>query len=163
MKDMPPEVGDPAPRFCLPSVDGGEVCLDSLRGRWVVLYFYPKDNTSGCTREAVDFTCMLDEFNRLGAVVLGVSPDSLESHRRFMAKHGLKIKLLSDPEKKVIKAYGAWGLKRMGGRNYEGVIRSTFIIDPKGRVAYAWRGVKVKGHVEEVLRKLGELVERTSP
>ncbi len=158
---MPPKIGEPAPKFCLPSVNGENVCLENLKGKWIVLYFYPKDNTSGCTREAVDFTCMINEFKRLGSIVLGVSPDSIESHRKFMAKHGLKIDLLSDPEKKVIKTYGAWGLKRMGGRRYYGVIRSTFIIDPEGRIAYAWRNVKVQGHVEEVLQKLRELAGKT--
>lgn len=160
MAKKSPEVGDPAPSFCLPDSDGGDVCLEDFKGRWVVLYFYPKDNTSGCTREALDFTCMLKEFESLGATVLGVSPDSVESHRRFMAKHGLKVRLLSDPEKKVIKAYGVWGLKRMGGRRYYGVVRSTFLIDPQGRIAHAWRNVKVKGHVEEVLARLRELMRK---
>lgn len=101
-------VGDVAPDFCLPDQDGVEVCLSSLRGRWVVLYFYPRDNTPGCTREARDFSERLEEFERLGAVVLGVSKDSVESHRRFRERHGLRVTLLSDPEHRVIEAYGAW-------------------------------------------------------
>ena len=152
-----PQTGQSAPDFCLPDQDGKEVCLKDLRGKWVVLYFYPKDQTSGCTLEAQDFTRHLEEFEKLGAVVLGVSPDSVESHRRFREKQGLRVTLLSDPERKVIQAYGAWGKKKMGGREYYGVIRSTFLIDPEGRIAALWPKVRVKGHVEEVLETLRRL------
>ncbi len=154
------EVGEKAPQFCLPNQDGEEVCLKDYKGRWVILYFYPKDNTSGCTREAKDFTEHLSDFKELGAVVFGVSPDSLESHRKFREKHSLKVTLLSDPEHKVLEAYGAWGLKKRYGKEYYGVIRSTFIIDPKGEIAYRWYNVRVNGHVEKVKEKLKELINK---
>ncbi len=157
-----PQVGAEAPDFCLPSDEGQEVCLHDLRGRWVVLYFYPKDNTSGCTREAVDFSTHLADFEALGAVILGVSPDSVQSHRRFREKHGLRVTLLSDPEHRVLEAYAAWGPKKRYGREYYGVIRSTFLIDPEGRIAWVWPNVRVKGHVEAVLKKLREL-QQTAP
>ncbi|MGQ4915991.1 MAG: thioredoxin-dependent thiol peroxidase [Candidatus Asgardarchaeia archaeon] len=150
-------VGDIAPDFCLPNQDGKEVCLRDFRGKWIVLYFYPKDNTSGCTREAVDFTEHLDEFEKLNAVVLGVSSDSVKSHQRFIEKQNLKVTLLSDPEHKVIEQYGAWQLKKMYGRKYYGVVRSTFLINPDGHISYIWPKVKIKGHVEEVKKKLIEL------
>ncbi len=149
--------GDPAPDFCLPDQDGREVCLRDLRGRWIVLYFYPKDNTKGCTQEARDFTQLLDRFEELGAVVLGVSPDSVRSHKRFQERHDLKVRLLSDPEREIIRTYGAWGKKRMAGREYFGVIRSTFLIDPEGRIRRIWSKVKVRGHAEEVLETLRSL------
>ncbi len=146
-----------APDFCLPETSEKEVCLKDFRGKWVVLYFYPRDNTSGCTREALDFTSLLKEFENSGAVVIGVSPDSIKSHQRFISKHGLKVTLLSDTEKKVIKMYGAWGKKKRYGKEVEGVIRSTVLIDDKGIVRFIWRNVKVQGHAEDVLRKLREL------
>lgn len=151
--------GDRAPDFCLPSADGEEVCLRDFRGKWVVLYFYPRDNTPGCTREALDFTDKIGDFERLNAVIIGVSKDSVQSHRRFIERHGLKVILLSDPEHKVIEAYGAWGKKKRYGREYYGTIRSTFIIDPDGYVRKAWFNVRVKGHVEEVLNFLRSLQE----
>ena len=146
-----------APEFCLPNQDETEICLRDLAGKWVVLYFYPKDNTPGCTTEACDFSNELEEFEDLDAVILGVSPDSPKKHRNFIEKKGLKITLLSDEDKEVLKAYGAWGLKKMYGKEYEGVIRSTFIIDPNGEIVAEWRKVRVKGHVEEVKNKLKEL------
>ncbi len=149
-------VGEQAPDFCLPNQDDEIVCLRDLRGKWVVLYFYPKDNTSGCTREAVDFTQHLDEFERLNAVVIGVSPDSTRSHRRFQEKHGLRVTLLSDPEHNVLEKYGVWQLKRMYGREYWGVVRSTFLIDPEGKIVRIWPKVKVAGHTEDVLQTLKE-------
>lgn len=146
-----------APEFCLPNQDETEICLRDLSGKWVVLYFYPKDNTPGCTTEACDFTNELEEFEELDAVILGVSPDSPKKHRNFIEKKDLKITLLSDEDKSVLKAYGAWGLKKNYGREYEGVIRSTFIINPEGEIAHEWRNVRVKGHVEKVKEKLKEL------
>jgi peroxiredoxin Q/BCP len=148
------EVGDAAPNFCLPADVEEEVCLNSFRGKWVVLYFYPKDNTSGCTQEAVDFTTALDALHALGADVLGISRDSIESHRKFAEKHGLKVRLLSDPDHKVMKAYGIWALKKMYGQEKYGVVRSTFLIGPDGLIANVWRSVKVKGHVETVVESL---------
>jgi len=146
-----------APEFCLPNQDETEICLRDLAGKWIILYFYPKDNTPGCTTEACDFTNELEEFEELDAVILGVSPDSPKKHRNFIEKKNLKITLLSDENKEVLKAYGAWGLKKMYGREYEGVIRSTFIISPDGEIVAEWKKVKVKGHVEKVKEKLKEL------
>ncbi len=153
------KVGDSAPQFCLKNQDENEICLKDLKGKWVVLYFYPKDNTPGCTTEACDFSEEFDRFVTLDAVILGVSPDSCASHRKFIDKKGLKITLLCDENKEVLKAYGAWGKKKMYGREYEGVIRSTFLIDPEGKIAHIWPKVRVKGHVEEVKKRLEELKE----
>ena len=153
------EVGQKAPDFCLPNQDEVEICLKDLKGKWVVLYFYPKDNTPGCTTEAKDFTEHLKEFEELDAVVLGVSPQNCESHRKFIQKHDLKVTLLCDTDKEVLKAYGAWGKKKMYGKEYEGVIRTTVLIDPEGKIAYIWPKVRVKGHVEQVKEKLKELKE----
>ena len=146
-----------APDFCLPNQDDVEICLHDLRGKWIVLYFYPKDNTPGCTTEACDFTERMPEFEEHDAVILGVSPDTTQKHRNFIEKKGLKITLLSDTEKEVLKKYGAWGPKKMYGKEFEGVIRSTFLIDPEGKIAFMWPKVKVKGHAEEVKEKLKEL------
>jgi len=150
-------VGDKAPDFCLPEENGAEVCLKDFRGRWVVLYFYPRDNTKGCTMEALGFTENLGDFERLGAAVLGVSPDSVRSHLRFKEKHGLGVTLLSDPEHEVLERYGVWRLKKRYGREYLGVVRSTFLIDPDGYIRHVWRRVRVRGHVEEVKQRLSEL------
>ena len=154
-----PNVGEKAPQFCLPNQDNEEVCLRDLAGSWVVLYFYPKDNTPGCTTEALDFSAHLEEFHSLGATVLGVSPDSVKKHQNFIAKKELKVTLLADEEKEVCQAYGVWQLKKNYGREYMGVVRSTFIIDPDGIIRAKWEKVRVKGHVEEVLSTLKELVE----
>lgn len=145
-----------APGFCLPDQDGEEVCLKSLRGRWIVLYFYPKDNTKGCTREALDFTLNKDRIEEMGTTVLGVSPDSVKSHQGFRNKQGLTLTLLSDPGHGVLEAYGVWQLKKSYGREYYGVVRSTFIIDPEGRIAHVWKRVRVIDHVEVVIKKLLE-------
>ncbi len=151
------EIGHKAPEFCLPNQDSEEICLRDLRGSWVVLYFYPKDNTPGCTTEACDFTEALPDFTNLGATILGVSPDSIKRHQNFIAKKDLKITLLSDEEKEVLQAYGVWQLKKNYGREYMGVVRSTYLIDPDGNVAAVWEKVRVKGHVEAVRQKLEEL------
>jgi len=148
-----------APQFCLPDENGDEICLKDFRGKWVVLYFYPRDNTTGCTKEARDFSEYIEEFEKLNAVVIGISPDSIESHKKFKEKHGLKVILLSDEGKDVLKKYGVWKLKKMYGRSYYGVVRSTFLIDPDGNIAYEWKRVKVKGHVEDVLKKLKEVIK----
>lgn len=149
--------GDDAPDFKLKNADEKEISLADFRGRWLVLYFYPKDNTSGCTLEAKDFTEQLKDFRDMDAAVTGVSPDSLKSHRNFIKKHDLKIELLSDPGHGVLEAYRAWGLKKMYGKEYYGVVRSTFIIDPEGKIAAVWPKVKVKGHVTAVKEKLAQL------
>ncbi|WP_277641216.1 thioredoxin-dependent thiol peroxidase [Wolinella succinogenes] len=146
-----------APAFCLKNQDEAEICLRDLKGAWIILYFYPKDSTPGCTQEACDFTESLPRFETLQAIVLGVSPDSPRSHQNFIAKSDLKITLLSDPTKETAKAFGAWGEKKLYGKVSEGIIRSTFIIDPQGRIAHAWRGVKVAGHAKEVLETLEKL------
>lgn len=145
------EDGDAAPEFELHDERGEPVTRSSWRGRAVVLYFYPKDDTSGCTKEAIDFSALIDEFRAAGAEVVGVSPDDTGSHRKFSDKHALKVRLLSDVEKTLATAYGVWVEKSMYGRKYMGVERSTFLIDKAGRVVRSWRKVKVPGHAEEVL------------
>jgi len=149
--------GNKAPAFNLPSSTGDKVALKDLAGRWVVLYFYPKDNTPGCTTEARDFQANLAKLKRLGAVVLGVSKDSVESHCKFSDKQGLKFPLLSDPDAMVIDKYGAWGEKNMYGKKRMGIIRSTVVIGPDGRVKKMWPKVRVKGHVDDVIETLREL------
>ncbi|WP_265519041.1 peroxiredoxin [Nitratireductor luteus] len=145
------EKGNEAPDFELPKDGGGTLRLSSLRGNPVVLYFYPKDATSGCTAEAIDFTARKPEFDSLDVTIVGMSPDSQKSHDKFKAKHGLTIDLVSDPEKEALQAYGVWVEKSMYGRKYMGVERSTFLIDGDGRIAEIWRKVKVPGHVDAVL------------
>lgn len=143
--------GEMAPDFTLPADDGSKVRLSKLRGRPVVLYFYPKDDTSGCTQEAKDFSCLADQFAAANAHVIGVSPDSAASHGKFKKKHDLALQLLADETKMVAEAYGVWVEKSMYGRKYMGVDRSTFLIDTSGRIAKSWRKVKVTGHAEAVL------------
>jgi peroxiredoxin Q/BCP len=145
------EVGAAAPEFRLPTDDGGELRLSDLRGRKVVLYFYPKDDTSGCTMEAKDFTRLAPEFRARGIAVVGVSPDSAASHRKFKDKYELDLILAADDAKKVVQDYGVWAEKSMYGRKYMGVERTTFLIDGDGRIARVWPKVKVAGHAEEVL------------
>ena len=143
--------GDPAPDFELPTDGGGMTHLKDLKGKPVVVYFYPKDDTSGCTAEAIAFNGLHAKFAAAGATVIGVSPDNAASHDKFKAKHGLKIALAADPGRSAIEAYGVWKEKSMYGRKYFGVERSTFLIRPDGRIAKIWRKVKVPGHAEEVL------------
>jgi peroxiredoxin Q/BCP len=147
----PPTEGQKAADFDLETDEGGRVRLKDFRGKKLVLYFYPKDDTSGCTLEAVDFTKAAEAFAAAGTAVVGVSPDSAASHARFRQKHDLTVQLAADPDKRVIGAYGVWVEKIMYGRTYMGVERATFLIDPKGRIAHAWHKVRVKGHIEEVL------------
>lgn len=144
------EKGDPAPDFTLPADNGSEVTLGALRGKKIVLYFYPKDNTSGCTTQACELQETLSEITVRGAVVLGVSPDSLQSHEKFRDKYGLTFPLLSDENHQVAEAYGVWKEKSMYGRKYWGIERSTFIIDEDGMILDAWRKVRPKGHAEKV-------------
>jgi len=150
-------VGNKAPAFSLPNQDGKTVKLSDFKGRWVVLYFYPKDNTPGCTTEACDFTSGIKDFEDLDAVVLGCSADSVESHQKFIAKYKLKVTLLSDAEHDVMKAYGAWGEKNLYGKTVVGIIRSTVIIDPEGKVAYVYPKVRSAGHAEAVREQLAAL------
>lgn len=146
-----PTEGSPAPDFTLPTQAGDSISLSSLKGKPVVVYFYPKDDTSGCTKEAIGFSCLKPEFDALGVTVIGISPDSADSHAKFAAKHDLSIVLAADESRAAIEAFGVWAEKSMYGRKYMGVDRSTFLIDRDGTVAKAWRGVKVPGHAEEVL------------
>ena len=144
--------GTMAPDFSLPRNGGGTVSLSDYAGKPVVLYFYPKDDTSGCTTEAIDFSGLTAEFAKLGATVIGVSPDSVKSHDKFAAKHSLSVVLAADEEHKALEAYGVWKEKSMYGKTYMGVERSTFLIDKSGKVAEVWRKVKVPGHAEAVLK-----------
>ncbi|MBV9288354.1 MAG: peroxiredoxin [Hyphomicrobiales bacterium] len=145
------EVGDAAPDFALPTDGGGRARLADLRGKAVVLYFYPKDDTSGCTAEAIAFSALKAQFAAANAVVIGVSPDSALSHENFKKKHNLSVFLAADPERSAIEAYGVWKEKSMYGRKYFGVERSTFLIGRDGRIARIWRKVKVPGHAEDAL------------
>lgn len=145
------EDGKKAPDFSLLDDAGEKVRLSKLKGRPVVVYFYPKDDTSGCTQEAKDFTCLADDFAAAGAELVGISPDSPTKHQKFKAKHELSIRLLADEEKEAAQAYGVWVEKSMYGRKYMGIERSTFLIDANGKVVKSWRKVKVPGHAEEVL------------
>ena len=157
MAESKVEVGKKAPEFSLCDHNGKKVALRALRGQWVVLYFYPRDDTPGCTTEACDFTSALPTLQTFNAVVLGCSPDTMESHQKFIAKHKLKVTLLSDETHEVMKTYGAWGTKNMYGRVTEGVIRSTVLIDPAGEVVHHWPKVKAAGHAERVRSRLEEL------
>ena len=143
--------GDPAPDFELMTDGGGRAHLNALKGKPVVIYFYPKDDTSGCTAEAIAFNGLRAKFAAAGATVIGVSPDSAASHDKFKLKHELEIPLAADPERSAIDAYGVWKEKSMYGRKYFGVERSTFLIDRNGRIAKIWRKVKVPGHADDVL------------
>ena len=143
--------GDKAPSFKIKTDDGGTMSAGALKGTPYVVYFYPKDDTSGCTKEAVGFSESLKAFGKLGIPVIGVSRDSLESHEKFRKKHKLKIALGSDPETEMAQAWGVWGEKVLYGRKYMGMERATFLVDAKGVIAQAWRKVKVPGHVEAVL------------
>ena len=145
------KVGDKAPSFDMPTDGGGTVSLSSLAGKSVVLYFYPKDDTSGCTKEACDFRDNVPSLGRIDATVIGVSRDSVASHDKFKRKHGLPFPLAADVDGKVCEAYGTWVEKSMYGRRYMGIERATFLIDAKGVIRNIWRKVKVPGHVEEVL------------
>ena len=151
-------VGDIAPDFTLPADDGAEVHLADLRGQWVIVYFYPRDNTPGCTTEACAFRDQYAAFrDAKDAVILGVSADSIKSHVRFRAKHELPFRLLSDGDHEMMTAWQVWGEKKNYGRTYMGIIRSTFIINPAGEIAASWHNLRVKGHVDKVLARLIEL------
>lgn len=150
-------IGTPAPDFTLPRDGGDDVTLSALRGQSVVLYFYPRDDTSGCTKEAIAFTEQLDLFDTAGAVILGVSKDTVAKHDKFRDKHGLKIALLSDADSDVCERYGVWIEKKMYGKTFMGIERATFLIDADGNIAQIWRKVKVAGHSEAVLDAVNAL------
>lgn len=147
-------IGQNAPEFSLPTDDGDTVTPSALKGKSIILYFYPKDDTSGCTAQAVAFSVLIEAFNAANAIVIGVSKDSLKSHTKFRDKYELKIKLASDVDTQVAEHFGVWVQKSMYGRTYMGMERSTFLIDPEGKIAFAWRKVKVPGHAEAVLKEV---------
>ncbi|SFV70391.1 Thiol peroxidase, Bcp-type [hydrothermal vent metagenome] len=151
------EIGTQTPDFCLPNQDEEEICFRDVKGKWVILYFYPKDNTPGCTTQACDFTEAEADFRDLDAVILGVSPDSPKKHRNFIEKKDLKITLLADEDKELCHLFGIWQLKKFMGKEYMSVVRSTFIINPEGEIVATWTKVRVKNHVAEVKEKLESL------
>jgi len=151
--------GDKAPDFKLPADDGTTLQLSKLKGSPVVLYFYPKDDTPGCTSEAKDFSCLVDQFASAGATVIGISPDSAESHKKFKSKYELRVPLAADTAQEASNAYGVWVEKSMYGKKYMGVERATFLIDAKGKVVKSWRKVKVPGHAEQVLEAVRTLAK----
>ena len=150
-------IGDKAPNFTLPDQEGQEHTLSAYKGSPVVLYFYPKDHTSGCTTEACGFRDDYSAYQKAGVTILGVSPDSPKTHTNFIAKHDLPFTLLADTEREVLKLYGAWGLKKMYGREYEGVLRTTFLIGADGKIAKIYEKVKPAAHSAEILADLKEL------
>jgi len=156
-EDEESEVGKKAPEFTLKNQDEKDVALKDFRGKWVVLYFYPKDDTPGCTKEACEFRDNFVQFQSMNATVLGVSADSPASHRRFIEKYNLNITLLSDPDRTVMKKYGAYGPKKSYGKETVGVIRSTVLIDPEGKIAHDWHNVKAAGHAEKVRQTLEDI------
>jgi thioredoxin-dependent peroxiredoxin len=151
------DAGNKAPDFDLPSDGGKNIKLSKLKGKAVVLYFYPKDDTPGCTTESKDFSCMIEDFKAAGAEVIGISPDSAASKAKFRKKHDLSVHLVADEEKAASEAYGVWVEKSMYGKKYMGVERSTFLVGKDGKVARAWHKVKVPGHAAEVLAAVKEL------
>jgi peroxiredoxin Q/BCP len=151
-----PAVGDPAPEIALPDENGTIHRLADQRGRWTVVYFYPEDDTPGCTTEACQFRDLHDDIRDAGAQVWGISPDGATSHRRFREKFAIPFTLLSDEDHAVATAYGAWALKTNYGREYMGIVRSSFLVDPDGRVARVWPRVKADGHAADVLAALAE-------
>ncbi|WP_208352020.1 thioredoxin-dependent thiol peroxidase [Pseudaestuariivita rosea] len=151
------DIGEKAPDFTLPRDGEGQVSLSDLKGKKIVLYFYPKDDTSGCTKEAIAFTDHIAAFEDAGATILGVSKDSVKKHDKFRDKHELKVTLLSDEESDVCERYGVWVEKQMYGKKYMGIERATFLIDGDGKIAQVWRKVKVPGHAEAVLEAVKAL------
>ena len=151
------EIETKAPDFCLPNQDDVEICLRDVKGKWVILYFYPRDNTPGCTTEACEFTDALPAFEDMNAVILGVSADSTQKHRNFIAKKELEITLLSDESTQMMQEYGVWQLKKNYAKEYMGIVRSTFIINPEGVIKAVWTKVRVKDHVAKVREELERL------
>ncbi len=152
--------GTPAPSFSLPDQEGNTHSLDQSRGQWLLLYFYPKDDTPGCTTEACGFRDLYAELQKRGVIVLGMSADSAESHEKFAEKFSLRFPLLSDPDKKTIQAYGAWGEKSMMGKKYMGILRTSYLIDPDGKIAKVYEKVKPEEHPQEVLKDVVMLREK---
>ena len=151
------EAGDKAPKFDIPNQDGNMIKLDDLLDKWSVIYFYPRDDTPGCTIEAKEFTELSSKFEEQGAIIYEVSPDTEVKHCKFIEKHGLKVELLADTESTMLADYGVWQEKQMYGKTYMGVVRTTYLVNPDGKIAEAWPKVKAKGHAEAVLERLVEL------
>ena len=151
------EAGDKAPKFDIPNQNGSMIKLDDLLGKWSVIFFYPRDDTPGCTIEAKEFTELSSKFEEHGATIYGVSPDNETKHCKFIEKHELKVELLADTESTMLADYGVWQEKSMYGKTYMGVVRTTYLIDPEGSVAEAWTKVKARGHAEIVLERLKEI------
>lgn len=157
VKEQNIKIGDKAPDFCLPNQNEKKICLKDYKGKNVILYFYPKDNTPGCSIEAMMFTKYKPEFEKYNTTILGVSKDSCDSHRKFIEKKELNLTLISDENKEIHEKYGIWRLKKFMGKEFMGTIRTTFLIDSEGKVRKIWDKVKVKGHVEEVLNEVKKL------
>ncbi len=151
------KINEKAPEFCLPNQDDVEICSRDLKGKWVVLYFYPKDNTPGCTTQACEFTEAAPDFSDLDAIILGVSADSTKKHRNFIEKKDLGITLLSDEDRSMMQKYGVWQMKKNYGKEYMGIVRTTFIINPEGVIKAIFQNVRVKGHVAKVQAELQKL------
>ncbi len=148
------KVGESAPEFTASDRERKNISLQDFNHQWLVLYFYPKDNTPGCTTEAIEFTDKLSQFQALNAQIIGISPDSIIAHGKFIDKYNLQISLLSDPEHQIAESYGVWQLKKFMGKEYMGIVRSTFLINPAGKIARIWSNVRVKNHVDTVLNQL---------
>ena len=157
MDDKELSIGKNAPNFCLLDQNEKEICLEDYLGKNVVLYFYPKDDTPGCSLEAMTFTQYKDEFLQNNTEILGISKDSCQSHQRFIQKKNLNLTLISDPETEIHKKYGVWKLKKFMGKEFIGTIRTTFLIDQQGKIVHIWNNVRVKGHVEQVLDQVKKM------
>jgi len=150
------EINKEAPNFCLKDQNDNLVCLNDFKGKWTIVYFYPKDNTPGCTLEARNFTLAAEDLKKQNTAIIGISPDSVNSHKNFCEKKNLDLTLLSDADHKILNYYGVWKPRKMYGREFFGVVRSTFLIDPEGKIAYIWPKVKVVGHIDDVKSILNE-------
>ena len=157
------KIGDFAPDFAAIDRQSKSISLQDFKSQWLVLYFYPKDNTPGCTTQAIEFTEKLPQFQTLNTQIVGISPDSIASHGKFITKHNLEIILLSDPEHQIAETYGVWQLKKFMGKEYLGIVRSTFLLDPSGKITQIWSNVRVKNHVDAVLDTVKQLTVDTMP
>ena len=157
------KIGDFAPDFAAIDRQSKSISLQDFKSQWLVLYFYPKDNTPGCTTQAIEFTEKLPQFQALNTQIVGISSDSIASHGKFITKHNLEIILLSDPEHQIAETYGVWQLKKFMGKEYLGIVRSTFLLDPSGKITQIWSNVRVKNHVDAVLDTVKQLTVDTMP
>lgn len=155
-------IGQFAPDFTAPDRSNKLISIQDFRGSWLVLYFYPKDDTPGCTTQAIEFTGKLAEFQALNAQIVGISTDSIAAHGKFITKHQLQVTLLSDPDHQIAESYGVWQLKKFIGKEYMGIVRSTSIVDPDGKIAHTWSKVKVKNHTDAVLAQLNQLQQASA-